>query len=522
MARLLRDEGPVGGSLAAVVLAAAWVATWRPQLDPDAWWHIAIGESIAETGAIPATEPFSWLTVGGPFVAHSWLWDVLLAGAWRAAGATGTSLLVLPVTALVVWLLWQLARVAAPTIPPLGRAGLVLAAVVVTLPTWAPRAQTLDVAFVLATVLVLARYLHSGSTRGLVALPLVGLLWANLHGSAILALPASVAIALVALPVGVRWEAWPRRAVGPLLLAGLAGVIATVVNPYGARLLVYPFDRSVASAFSPAIVEWGSPDFGSGELVAFRLLLAGLLLGAVWLPARARDPFLLLSATGWTFAALGSVRFLAIGGPLLVVALAPAIGPAVARWFGMRSTADVATEPAELAAAGVTAVRRGPTIAIAAVAIACILAAGWLIIDPARQAAAIERRLPVAAVLALEGSGCSARLLPAYGWAGYVLWATGRQVGAYGNSAEGPVSEQARVEAVVVDPRPWLDQHGVGAVMMPAEGPLSHWLDEAAEWRVSYSDPQATIHVRLDAADCAIGTVPTTLRSPRVRPSRPG
>ena len=97
----------MGGSLAAVVLALAWVATWRPQVDPDAWWHLAIGESIATTGTIPPTEPFSWLTAGGPFVAHSWLWDVLLAGAWRVAGATGTSLLILPVTAAIVWLVWR-------------------------------------------------------------------------------------------------------------------------------------------------------------------------------------------------------------------------------------------------------------------------------------------------------------------------------------------------------------------------------------------------------------------------------
>ena len=98
---LLRDDGPMGRSLAAVVLAVAWVATWRPQVDPDAWWHLSIGQSIAATGTIPSVEPFSWLTAGDRFVAHSWLWDVLLAGAWRAAGATATSLLVLPVTALI-------------------------------------------------------------------------------------------------------------------------------------------------------------------------------------------------------------------------------------------------------------------------------------------------------------------------------------------------------------------------------------------------------------------------------------
>src|SRR5688572_708737 len=206
----------MGGSLAAVVLALAWVATWRPQVDPDAWWHLAIGDSIAATGVIPPAEPFSWLTAGQPFVAHSWLWDVLLAGAWRAGGATGTSLLIVPVTGVVVWLIWQMTDLAAARVAPLGRAVLILAAVVVTLPTWAPRAQTFDVAFVLATVLVLARYLHRGERRGLVALPVLGLLWANLHGSGVLALPACIALAMVALPIGVRWGAWPARSLWPV------------------------------------------------------------------------------------------------------------------------------------------------------------------------------------------------------------------------------------------------------------------------------------------------------------------
>jgi hypothetical protein len=496
----------MGGSLAAVVLALAWVGTWRPQLDPDAWWHIAIGDSIAETGTIPPTEPYSWLTAGDSFVAHSWLWDILLATAWRAGGATGTSLLVLPVTALIVWLVWRLVGIAAPQMPPLGRAGLVLLAVLVTLPTWAPRAQMLDVVFVLATVLVLARYLHLGARRELIALPLIGLLWANLHGSAVLAFPVSVAVALVALPLGVRWGAWPPRPFRPIVVAGLAGVAAMLVNPYGIRLLVYPFDRAVASAFSPAIVEWGSPDFGAVELLPYRVLLAALLPVAVWFPARSRDPLLLLTAAAWTFAALGAVRFLSIAGPVLVVALAPAIGVAIARWLGRPGDRAAAGSDQPTTANDVFARggRGGPAVAIAAVAIAGIVAAGWLIIDPPRQDAAIERRQPVAAVAALESGACTSRLLPAYGWAGYLLWVTGRQVAAYGNSAEGPVTEQARLEAVADDPRPWLDAHAVGAVLMPADGPLSHWLDEADGWRLAYRDPQATIHVRSDAPDCAL------------------
>jgi hypothetical protein len=503
----------MGRSLAAVVLAAAWVATWRPQLDPDAWWHLAIGDSIIGTGGIPVAEPFSWLTPGDRFVAHSWLWDVLLAVAWQWAGATGTSLLALPVNALIIWLTWLLIGLTAPTMPPLGRAVLVLASVIAVLPLWAPRAQTLDLVFVLGTVLVLARYLHFGAGRELVALPLIGILWANLHGSAVLALAVCVVLAVVGLPIGVRWGSWQKRPIGRMFLAGIAGMVATALNPYGPGLLAYPFDRSVASAFTPAIVEWQSPDFGAVELWPFRVVLAGTLLVAIWVPSRSRDPYLLLAAAAWTFAALGAVRFLAIAAPLIVIALAPAVGLAVARWLDNgadREFPAVASERPRASPGGISDAEGGPTpiarplTAIAAIAVIAVLAAGWRIIDPARQDAAIERRLPVAAVAALQASGCEARLLASYGWAGYVIWSTRREVGAYGNSAEEPVVEQARLEAVALDPRAWLDVHDVGAVLMPAEGSLTHWLEEAEDWRLAYRDGQATIHVRANRRDCAI------------------
>ena len=501
--RLLGDDGPMGRALAGVLLVTAWVATWRPQVDPDAWWHLALGDRIVATGSIPAIEPFSWLTAGSGFVEHSWLWDVLLSGAWAAGGATATSLLIVPVTALIVWTTWRLIGLAADDLPPIGRAALVMLALVAALPLWAPRGQTIDVAFVLVTVLVLARYLRLGSRPWLALLPLLGLAWANLHGSGVLALAVSVALALAAGPIGARWGAWPRRPIGPLLVAGAAGMVAAVINPYGPALLTYPFAPEVASAFSPAIVEWRSPDFAALELWPFRAILAGLLLVAVRSDDRPRDPFLLLSAALWTFAALGAVRFLSIAAPLVVVAAAPVVGSSLRRWIGGEAARAEASRPRD----PVTTASRGPASAIALAAIVGILASGWLLIEPGRQEAAIARRLPVDAVAALEAAGpdCDLRLLPAYDWAGYVTWRTGRSVGAYGNSAAVPVTEQARLELVARDPRPWLDEFEVDIVLVHADGPLSRWLDEADDWRPAYRDPQATVHVRAGSSTCQLG-----------------
>ena len=495
LGRVLVDDGPMGRSIAVILLAAAWVATWRPQVDPDAWWHVSIGKAVL-AGGIPATDPFSWLTAGDRFVAHSWLWDVLMAMAYGAGGATGTSLLVVPVTAGIVAAVWALIGIAAPGIAPIPRSVLVVLGVVASLPLWAPRGQTLDVLFVLATAFAIASYLRLGTRTALFALPVIGVLWANLHGSALLGLVAILAIGLLSLPIGARWGVWPRPRVAPLAVAAVASLVAAMVNPYGPALLLYPFDRAVASAFSFDIIEWRSPDFRSPELLVARVLIASLLLLAAAWPRRRRDPFLLLTAAGWTFAALGAVRFLPIAALVVVAAAAPAIGPSVARWLGIR--------PVSVGDAPPSAPRPAPFVATAAVASLAILAVGWSFIMPSAQAAAIAHRQPVVALDVLAAQPCSGRILPAYGWAGYVIEMTGREVGAYGNSAEGPLAEQASVEAVTSDPRPWLDGHAVEIALMPVTGPLSHWLTEAEGWRLAYRDAQASIHVRSDLPDCQL------------------
>ena len=493
LGRVLGDHGPMGRSLGVILLAAAWVATWRPQVDPDAWWHIAIGKTILASGAIPRVEPFSWLTEDAPFVAHSWSWDVLLAAA-SEAGMTGTSLLVLPITAAIVGVSWILIGIVAPGIAPVPRAFLILTAVAASLPQWAPRSQTLDVLFVLCAACILAIYLRRGSRRWLFALSLIGVLWANLHGSAILGLVAILIVAIVAIPVGRRWGTWPQRPFWPLVAAGLAAVAAACLNPYGPALLAYPFDRDVASAFSVDIVEWRSPDFGARELVFARVALASvLLLAAAW-PRRGRDPFLLLAAAAWTFAALGAVRFLPIAAFLIVAAAAHALVPAVSRWLGGRGLPAEGEQRSPM--------KRGPFAIAAGIASLAVVAVGSTFITPQAQSAAIDHRLPVAAIEALEARPCPGRILPAYGWAGYVIEVTGREVGAYGNSAERPLREQAAIEAVTVDPRPWLDANLVEIALMPATGPLSHWLDEADGWRLVYRDTQATIHVLAGRVDC--------------------
>ena len=237
LGRVLVDDGPMGRSIAVILLAAAWVATWRPQVDPDAWWHVSIGKAVLD-GRDPGDRPVQ-LADGGRSIRRAQLAMGCPDGHGlrrrrrdrhepsRGAGhgrdrrcSVGAH------------------RDRGPgRSRPFARSVLVVLGVVASLPLWAPRGQTLDVLFVLATAFAIASYLRLGTRTALFALPVIGVLWANLHGSALLGLVAILAIGLLSLPIGARWGVWPRPRVAPLAVAALASLVAAMVNPYGPALL---------------------------------------------------------------------------------------------------------------------------------------------------------------------------------------------------------------------------------------------------------------------------------------------
>ncbi|HMB08573.1 MAG TPA: hypothetical protein VKP69_33185, partial [Isosphaeraceae bacterium] len=61
----------------------------RPVTDPDIWWHLRTGQWIVEHGAVPITDPFSSFGLGKPWVAYSWLFEVLVYGLYRWLGLFG-------------------------------------------------------------------------------------------------------------------------------------------------------------------------------------------------------------------------------------------------------------------------------------------------------------------------------------------------------------------------------------------------------------------------------------------------
>ncbi|QDT17123.1 hypothetical protein CA12_32350 [Alienimonas californiensis] len=185
---------PVVACVVTAGLLAATLATTaaRPLYHADLWAHLAYGRHIRATGEVPATEPLMPLSAGEPFVNFAWLAGVFGSWLYDLAGPEGLRLAGGLLTALAVGGVGPAARrrARAPWAGWIAGAAFLFVAwfQLFAFPPWsAPlgpqmlRPQTLGV--VLFAALLAATPIPRRPGWRWALLPLVFLLWTNLHGS---------------------------------------------------------------------------------------------------------------------------------------------------------------------------------------------------------------------------------------------------------------------------------------------------------------------------------------------------
>ena len=77
----------------AALFAVLTVLTARARLnDPDLWVHLKVGGVIWNTHSIPTTDLYSFTTNNHAWLAHEWLAQAVIYGAWKAGGYSGLML----------------------------------------------------------------------------------------------------------------------------------------------------------------------------------------------------------------------------------------------------------------------------------------------------------------------------------------------------------------------------------------------------------------------------------------------
>jgi hypothetical protein len=321
--------------------------------DPDSFLHVAAGRWIGAHGAGPALDPFSATRGGAPWEAHEWLAELMMAGAFGASGWAG----VVALTAMALALAFAvLAAALGRRLAPAGVALLLAASFLLLAPHVSARPHILALPAMAAWVAGLVRAREDERAPSLwLLVPLA--LWANLHGSFVVALGLALAFALEAVRAAQGKSA--RRAAGIAWGAFIAAAAAaSLATPFGIAGWLFPFRLAQMSYALSLVGEWKPASFAHFQPLEVWLL--GLVALGFAAPVRLQKLRLVL-LMGMIHLALAHARYgdvLAVVGPLLLAEpLAAVFGPAAARSLSPRAAALALALVAAVTAADLAMVR---------------------------------------------------------------------------------------------------------------------------------------------------------------------
>src|ERR1700688_1201213 len=308
-----RSDHPV---LRCLVLVILFTASTRLEplssavLDFDIWWHLRDGNAIVAQHAVPHQ---GWFTLysSHSWVDYSWGSEVVMSRFYHWFGLIGLvvlrSSLEIAITAILFLLLRRELRSFWQALP-LTAAGM-----------WAihhclgmqPMLFSIVMFAIELTLIFEAR--RKTTTTPLLWLPLLFLVWANLHiqfvyGLFVLLLFAAVRLARTTLPEDWSAGLEPEKDLPLFRVLGVAAVsvLATLVGPYSWRLYAVIFNYVRSSAPYMIITELQALNFRVPEHFVLVLIVAAAFFVLGW--RRSPDPFKLALLTVCTIVGFRMTR----------------------------------------------------------------------------------------------------------------------------------------------------------------------------------------------------------------------
>jgi hypothetical protein len=482
----------------------------------DFWWHLKAGEIIVATRSIPRTDLFSFTAAGHPFILQNWLVEVIYYATYRTGGLA--LLVALNAMLLLAALLpaYHLCREATDRVK-LSVVSALLPAVLL-LYFGSVRSQVFSFALFSAFYWVLSQY-HQRKRNLLWTLPLMMILWVNLHGAFVLGL--GLIVLFLCCEAGRRFvygdrpDTLSHRELGGLGLILILTVMTTLVNPETYRIYAYIRDVATNPASRALVLEWQPPRINEPEGVVlfygpfFITLL--VLLGAV------RKPKLVDLALVLTFSILGlsavrnGVWFALISAPVLARYLPTvdfsAVNNALKRLrFGKALINRLATGPR---AAAPVRYRLNRQIAVLMLTLV-VLVSPWVyphLGNPAFGNTLWEKTTPVEAMDYIQEHKLEGHIFHPQVYGDYLIWRLWPDQRSF---VDGRV--HLFDAAVIRDYRlAFLDSHweerlaryDIRYLLLSKEEEENHMMTETARaspgWRVRYEDDKSILFEQVDS-----------------------
>lgn len=452
--------------------------------EPDIWWHLRNTAYLFRHHSFPSVDSYSFGAAGSPWLDHEWLSETPFFLGFKAMGLQGLLGVYFAVLVLIyVGVYYRSCRAGADC---KNATMTTLLAIFLGVVSIGPRVLLFGWLCMVGLLLVLDRFRRAG--KGLWLLPPLFALWINLHPSwvfGMIVLTLTIASGLVegewGLVVAQRWSSVELR---KLLLALAASLAALFVNPFGYRLVLYPFDFLFRQPSNMKhIAEWHSVDFSTGDGKLALITILALLAAALFSRRRWRlDDVLLTAFALWM--ALLHARLLFFAG--LIVA--PILAPRLELFPPYERDLDKPWLNAAIMAAMVGALI-------------------FFFPSTAQLQQRVDKEYPTAALNFLQRQRINGKVFNEDWWGGYMEWnapelkpfVDGRtDIFVYNGTFDDYVKALS-----IQSPFELLDKYKISYVLLEPAAPLAYLLEHSTAWRPAYTDKVAVLFERAPATAAA-------------------
>lgn len=463
-----------GAVLLGLAFSLTFVLSLRRMADTDLWGHLACGNYLLDTGRILTTHYFNCSWPAFPYVNHEWLFQAVIALVERAGGEPGLMALQVGLVLLAFFLLYRCVRM--ETDRPAVAAFVVALGTLASMHRFMLRPQHFTYVFLLYFLFALRQY-QRGSSRPVLVLPLVMLLWVNSHAESLWG------IVVLGTFLFVEWfrtrgDSVARKAWMRLLAVFGAVLIAALINPFTWRTVLWPL--LVMKEQFAGVEEILPP---TSLLYLYFWAYCAVFMVAAALNLKRNDPAWLVLSAGflviaWT-ANRGIPHFVFVSAPLLAGNIDCLLRDRAGRLAGARKAASWMLPGAMIA----------------------LLYS--IVASPLYLRKFDNIPYPDRAIAFLRAQGIHANVFNEHRWGGYIIWTSYPDLRPYIDGRFFHRTFYEEYYALLGGQAGWarmLDRYGITAAILTysprASGRLNDRLFSHPAWRLVYWDDHALVYLK--------------------------
>lgn len=243
--------------------------SFGPINDNDVFWHWVVGKWIDVNKAVPTKELFSWYgtKMNYKWVSHEWLTEWIM----YKVGPVGSLVLMMLVFLGLYYLMFKMLKLNNKKL--FDFRWLYLLLMTVFFKVTGPRPYIISLLFFAYLIYILFNYLDDAKPifkKLIWTIPVMQILWVNLHGGSsslpyiyIVGILLSDFVLRLIPNVSKRWGDYliPNDKRKTLLILLGCTLVASLINPVGYKMLIYPFSNMADTNMIENILEWESPSF---------------------------------------------------------------------------------------------------------------------------------------------------------------------------------------------------------------------------------------------------------------------